>query len=51
MRFEDAGSGVGLIEICRPEAHNALNRIAQDEFSAALAQAGEDPSIRCLVVA
>ena len=52
LRYQaQAAPGVALIEIGRPQAHNALDRDDQHHFDDLLAAAVADPSVRCLVLA
>jgi 2-(1,2-epoxy-1,2-dihydrophenyl)acetyl-CoA isomerase len=46
-----AQPGVAVIEIDRPQAHNALDRASQYHFDELLAGAVADPDVRCLVLA
>lgn len=46
-----AAPGVAIIDIDRPEAHNALDRADQHHFDELLAAAVADPGIRCLLLA
>jgi enoyl-CoA hydratase/carnithine racemase len=46
-----AGPGVAVIDIDRPAARNALNRVDQYHFDDLLAAAVADPDVRCLVLA
>jgi enoyl-CoA hydratase/carnithine racemase len=46
-----AAPGVAVIDIDRPQAHNALNRADQYHFDELLAAAVADPEVRCLVLA
>lgn len=43
--------GVAVIDIDRPQAHNALDRASQYHFDELLAAAVADPGVRCLVLA
>jgi 2-(1,2-epoxy-1,2-dihydrophenyl)acetyl-CoA isomerase len=52
LRFTaQAAPGVAVIEIDRPQAHNALDRASQYHFDELLAAAVADPGVRCLVLA
>lgn len=52
LRYQaQAAPGVALIEIDRPQAHNALDRADQYHFDDLLAAAVADPGVRCLVLA
>ena len=52
LRYEaQAAPGVALIEIARPQAHNALDRGDQHHFDELLTAAVADPGVRCLVLA
>ncbi len=42
--------GVAVLKINRPEARNALNWLAQTEFSAAVEKAAGDPSLRVMII-
>ena len=46
-----AAPGVAVIDIDRPEAHNALDRAGQRHFAELLAAAEADLDVRCLAVA
>jgi 2-(1,2-epoxy-1,2-dihydrophenyl)acetyl-CoA isomerase len=46
-----AAPGVAVIDIDRPAARNALNRVDQYHFDDLLAAAVADPDVRCLVLA
>ncbi len=47
--FEE-NDGIGLLTVNRPEARNALNWAAQEQFAALLTQCGKDPSLRALII-
>jgi enoyl-CoA hydratase/carnithine racemase len=51
VSYRELESGVAVIEIDRPEVHNALNREAQQRFAEYLAAANGNPSIGALVLA
>ncbi|WP_037075966.1 enoyl-CoA hydratase/isomerase family protein [Pseudonocardia spinosispora] len=51
VAYRELDGGVGLIEIRRPEVHNALNRVAQQEFDECLAAANANASIGAVVLA
>lgn len=51
LRYSLEAPGVAVIEICRPEVHNALDRAGQHELDELLAQALADPAVHALVLA
>ena len=50
VRVEDAGDGVAVLTLDRPERRNALSIALRDEMSDALDALGIDPAVRTLVV-
>jgi enoyl-CoA hydratase/carnithine racemase len=42
--------GVGVIQINRPAARNALNWTAQEQFAGVVAQAAHEPTLRALII-
>jgi enoyl-CoA hydratase/carnithine racemase len=51
LSYRTAGKNVAIIEINRPDAHNAVNRNAQHQFDEFLARANADPEVGALVLA
>ena len=51
VRYAVPTAGVGVIEINRPDAHNAINCEVQQGIASILDTVETDPSIRCLVLA
>ncbi|MDT7679742.1 MAG: hypothetical protein QOG57_52 [Pseudonocardiales bacterium] len=51
VSYRELESGVAMIEIDRPEVHNALNREVQQRFAEYLDEANENPAIGALVLA
>lgn len=51
VRYDVRTDGVGVIEINRPHAHNAVNCEVQQGITSILDTVESDPSIRCLVLA
>lgn len=46
----EATGGIGVLTINRPEARNALNWEAQEDFAAVVEEAAHDPSLRVLII-
>lgn len=46
----DERDGIGVLRVNRPEARNALNWEAQESFAATIAAAGQNPSLRVLII-
>lgn len=51
IRIETDARGVATLWLARPDKHNALSQLMQEELTAAAGQLGADPSVRVVILA
>jgi enoyl-CoA hydratase/carnithine racemase len=50
VKVEDAGDGVSIVRLFRPEVKNALNKRTLEELDDAMSALGHDPAVRGVIV-